>query len=86
MAMCALTTFDNPYNPFDNFFQWFLYDVSNGYNTCGYLARVCEITDDMTESEKDFETERAIDQIINNDFLNIYKKVSVSDPPAAATG
>lgn len=86
MAMCALTTFDNPYNPFDNFFQWFLYDVSNGYNTCGYLARVCEITDDMTESEKDLETERAIDQIINNDFLNIYKKVSVSDPPAAATG
>ena len=24
---CALTTKDNPYNPFENFNQWFLFDV-----------------------------------------------------------
>lgn len=24
---CALTTFDNPYNPFEQFSDWFLFDV-----------------------------------------------------------
>lgn len=71
-----LTTFDNPYNPFDQFALWFLYDVSNGYNTCGKLDRISNYSDDMTEKEVDEEHERAIDEIIDNDFLNIYKKVS----------
>lgn len=34
---CALTTFDNPYNPFEQFSDWFLFDVEKGYNTCAYL-------------------------------------------------
>jgi hypothetical protein len=71
-----LTTFDNPYNPFDQFALWLLYDVSNGYNTCGKLDRISNYSDDMTEKEVDEEHERAIDEIIDNDFLNIYKKVS----------
>lgn len=29
---CALTTFDNPYNPFEQFSDWFLFDVEKGYN------------------------------------------------------
>lgn len=74
-----LTTFDNPYNPFDNFEEWFLYDVEQGYNTCSYLGRVLQLSSDMTEIEEDEENERAIDQIISNDFLNIYKKVSYND-------
>jgi hypothetical protein len=71
-----LTTFDNPYNPFDQFALWLLYDVLNGYNTCGKLDRISNYSDDMTEKEIDEEHERAIDEIIDNDFLNIYKKVS----------
>ena len=71
----ALTTFDNPYDPFDQFTSWFLFDVERGYNTCSYLARIVKLTDDMSEEEVDVETERAIDEIIEYDFMNIYKKI-----------
>lgn len=71
----ALTTFDNPFNPFEQFDSWFLFDSEKGYNSCAYLARIAKISDDMSEQEQDRETERAIDEIIKNDFMNIYKKV-----------
>lgn len=70
-----LTTFDNPYDPFDDFTSWFLYDVGKGYNTCGYLDRISNVTDDMTQKEANEEVERAIDEIIELNPLNIYKKV-----------
>ena len=73
---CMLTTFDNPYNPFVNFSEWFMFDsVEKGYNSCSRLARVANVTDDMSEVEYNREVERAIDEIIVHDFMNIYKKV-----------
>ena len=42
---CALTTFDNPYNPFEQFSDWFLFDVEKGYNTCAYLDRIAHTSD-----------------------------------------
>lgn len=73
---CMLTTFDNPYDPFEQFTSWFLFDVEKGYNTCSYLARIAQLTEDMSEQETNAEIERAIDEIIKYDFMNIYKKVS----------
>lgn len=70
-----LTTFDNPYNPFQQFTSWFLFDVEKGYNTCSYLARIAQLSEDMTEQETNIEIERAIDEIIKYDFMNIYKKI-----------
>ena len=72
---CMLTTFDNPYNPFDDFTLWLLYDKEQGYNTCERLARIARLSDDMSQDEIDAETDRAIDEIIFYDPLNIYKKV-----------
>ena len=72
---CTLTTFDNPYDPFEQFTEWFLFDVEKGYNTCSYLARIAQFSDDMTQKEIDEENERAIDEILKYDFMNIYKKV-----------
>lgn len=72
---CMLTTFDNPYNPFTNFSEWFLFDTQQGYNTCNYLSRVADLPNDLSEEEQKEATEMAIDQIITDDFLNIYKKV-----------
>ena len=72
---CRLTTFDNPYDPFEQFTDWLLFDNEHDYNTCGKLDRISNYRDDMSEEEIDEEHERAIDEIIDNDFLNIYKKV-----------
>ena len=70
-----LTTYDNPFNPFEQFSSWFLFDVEKGYNTCSYVDRIAHVTDDMTQKEVNEEIERAIDEIIQFNPLNIYKKV-----------
>ena len=75
MVKVAITTFDNPYDPVDQFDSWFLFDVEKGYNTCDYLGRIARTSDQLSEEENERETERAIDEIIKHDFRNIYKKV-----------
>ena len=75
-ATYMLTTFDNPYDPFEQFTLWFMYDTTNGYNSCGKIARIAKVEDDFTEKETFEEIERAIDEIIKYDFMNIYKKVA----------
>lgn len=75
MRECRLTTFDNPYDPFEQFVPWFLFDIEKGYNTCSYLARIARTSDQFSEEENNQEIEKAIDEIIKHDFMNIYKKV-----------
>ena len=77
---CRLTTFDNPFDPFDDFTSWWLFDNEKGYNTCGYLDRIAHGSDDMTQKEVNEEIERAIDEIILFNPLNIYKKVKREVP------
>ena len=72
---CALTTIDNPYNPFTDFRQWFLYDEEKGYHSSAYLARISTSSDALSEEENQEETERAIDEILSYDFMGIYKKI-----------
>ena len=74
-ATRMLTTFDNPYDPREQFNLWFLYDVTKGYNSCAYLGRIARTSDQLSDQENDTETERAIDEIIEHDFMNIYKKI-----------
>ena len=75
-SRCMLTTFDNPYNPFEQFTSWFLFDVEKGYNSCAYLGRIARTSDQLSEEENELEIERAIDEIIKYDFRNIYKKAT----------
>lgn len=76
---CALTTFDNPYNPFENFGSWYLYDMTMGYNCSAYLARIARTSDQFTEEENNLEIERAIDEILKYDFGGIYRKVVINE-------
>ena len=71
-----LTTFDNPYDPFEDFLSWWLFDVEKGYNTCGLLGRIARYSEDFSIIEEKEDMDRAIEEIINHDFLNIYKKIT----------
>ena len=79
MAKVMLTTIDNPFDPFKQFASWLQFDLDKGYNTCAYLGRIAKTSEEFTEEENDAEEERAIDEIIKYDFMNIYKKVSIND-------
>lgn len=70
-----LTTVDNPFNPFEDFTSWFLFDCEKGYNTCCYLAKIAKTSDSLSENENDEENERAIDEILAQDVRGIYIKV-----------
>ena len=73
---CRLTTFDNPYDPFEQFAQWYMFDVDMNYNSSSRVARIAKTSDQLSDEENEKEIERAIDEIIKYDFLNIYKKVT----------
>ena len=73
---CRLTTFDNPFDPFEQFTSWLMFDKEKGYDSCERVARMAKFSDDMTEKEIDEENEREIDEIIKYDFMNVYKKVT----------
>ena len=79
MSRCALTTIDNPYNPFTQFSNWFVYDVVKGHNSCGLLARIARTSDQLSDGENDKEIERAINEIIEFDLEDKFIKVSEDD-------
>ena len=71
-----LTTLDNPYDPFTQFDLWLQYDIDKGHNSCAYLGRIAETSDELSDEENAEEIERAIDEIVKYDPFNLYIKVS----------
>jgi len=71
-----LTTIDNPYDPFTDFDRWYGYDMSKGYATCSYLARIANDTNDLPIDLEDLEREKAIDEIVELNVLGLYLKVT----------
>ena len=71
-----LTTVDNPYNPFTQWDLWYNFDQHAKHFSCEYLDRVSDTSDGFTESETQRELNRAIDWIVKNDPLQIYRKVT----------
>ncbi len=70
-----LTTFDNPYDPFDDYRAWYVWDSNAGYNTSGLLARLTKVSNEMSDSEYWEVVGLAIDEILERDVLGIYKKI-----------
>lgn len=83
MARCALTTIDNPYDPFTQFDAWYRFDEEKGYHSCAYLARIARTSDQLSGAENEQEVERAIDDIIKYNPLGVYKKVKTTAKPDA---
>ena len=66
-----LTTIDNPYDPFDQFHSWFMFDIEKGYNSCGYLGRIAKTSDQLSEEggvssmkELSGESLKTIDEVV----------------------
>lgn len=72
----ALSTIDNPWSPFTEYDQWLQFDLTHGYNSDAYLARVADMESCRTEEDADAEYERAIDEIVKYNPLGVYIKVS----------
>lgn len=71
-----LTTIDNPFNPFEQFVDWYMYDCQKGYNTYSRIARLMPTDDESLSSiEKDRIEDNIIDRMIQHDPLGIYTKV-----------
>jgi hypothetical protein len=58
-SKCMLTTVDNPFDPFEQFTSWFMFDEEKGYHTCSYLGRIARTSDQLSEEENELENERA---------------------------
>jgi hypothetical protein len=71
-----LTTIDNPFDPFTEYEEWEAYDEDAGYYTPAYLARVAITSDELSEADQDLSLEDAILEIIDNDPLGIYIRVT----------
>lgn len=69
-----LTTIDNPYDPFEQFTEWFMFDVEKGYYSCSRLARFTNNSNELSQKEEEEDIKRAIDEVIKHDVLDIYKR------------
>lgn len=75
-----LSTIDNPFDYFEQFDLWNQFDIEKGYYTCQYLAKIVNqkinlYDNNLTEKEINEVIEDTIDEIIELNPLNIYKKV-----------
>ena len=73
-----ITTQDNPFDPRQDFMDWYSWDVEKGYNTCAYLARITAVAEEYPEEVRNRHVEMAIDEIINNNG-NLYRKLVIDD-------
>lgn len=73
---CMLTTIDNPFDPFTQFDQWNQFDIEHKYYSCARLARLLNLSEDMSTKEVDEAREKAIDRLIELDPLDLYKKAT----------
>lgn len=71
----ALTTADNPYDPLDQFLEWWNYDTSMGYHTAAYVARIARTSEELSDSNNQIELLKAIDEIIELNPLIPYVKI-----------
>jgi hypothetical protein len=67
-----LTTGDNPWNPFTQFESWYDFDERKMYRTCGKVAEKANYSHCLTDHENDLATIRAIEDVVDNDFVIDY--------------
>lgn len=74
-----LTTVDNPFDPWTQWDEWFAWDMNAGYHTPGLLARVARLGDELPEGIQHLTIQRAIDEIVRENVLGVFRKVKAGD-------
>jgi len=72
----ALTTIDNPFDPFEDFDKWLAFDEAKGYHSCAYLDRIAKTSSFFGDEANILEVNRAIDEILKYNVNGLYKKVT----------
>ena len=85
-----LTTIDNPYDPFDQFDEWYSYDEfmsrkENRPTCCAYLARVAMNSDDVSDNEFNRWMNETIDEILELNLSGKFKKVTRPAKPVTVS-
>lgn len=71
-----LTTEDNPFDPFEQYDEWYAWDMHAGYHTPGLLARICVFSSELSEFEQSLVIDQAMDTIVEENFSGVHKKVT----------
>lgn len=79
-----LTTVDNPFNPFIEFDEWYAFDTAQGYHTSAFLARIVRSSDEQSETDQSIAIEEAIDEVVKENVLGLYRKVTNADASSNA--
>ena len=76
MAQHLLTTVDNPWNPFTNYDEWYTFDHDKGYDTPGLLARIANVSLELSDADLELSIDQAMDEIVQQNVNGLYVKVS----------
>ena len=71
-----LTTVDNPFDPFTQFDDWYAYDAQMGYHTPAFLARVAQVSSEISEPDQQLAIQLAIEEIVEENVSGMWRKVS----------
>ena len=79
MNNVMLTTYNNPYDPFTNYDEWYCFDLQNGTDCCGYLARMVDSIE--SENKKIAKTNNYfVDDETTEDLINkAIEKITTQD-------
>ena len=70
-----LTTFDNFFNPFEDFNSWFAFDSAKSYNSSGLLDRIADVPEGLGEFQERKAVVEAMHRIVRLHDGKIYKIV-----------
>lgn len=88
MRRVAVTTVDNPYDPFDQYPEWSAYDDRKGYGTSSMMARLTGKLENLSEHLHHLAVEEAIDEMVEFNLLGLWVKVvrESDDSPTVREG
>lgn len=70
MKQARITTVDNPYNPFNEFELWYLFDIQKGYNTCSRLASITATSNQFSDAENADIEEDSMNELIKTGAID----------------